>query len=272
VLPAIAQVGSLPASFRDDVLDYAAGQCRALEIWFTKLESYLTNHSLDEVQNLLNEQGMAVPAGSFQGGLLATQGEARREAWELFRRRLELCRELQIGIVVIAGDIQAKHSEELVERVHDSLRQAADEAAGAGVRVALEFQATASYINNLQTAASVVAELNHPHLGLCLDVFHFYTGPSKFEDLGYLTRENLFHVQLSDLAGVPREFATDADRILPGDGDIPIAPLLEHLRVLGYSRYVSVELMNPQLWSVPPLQFGEIAMTALRKLLGVAQH
>jgi hypothetical protein len=30
--------------------------------------------------------------------------------------------------------------------------------------------------------------------------------------------------------------------------------------------------MNPQLWSVPPLQFGEIALTALRKLLGLAEN
>jgi hypothetical protein len=29
--------------------------------------------------------------------------------------------------------------------------------------------------------------------------------------------------------------------------------------------------MNPQLWGVPPRQFGEIAITALRRLLGQAE-
>ena len=28
--------------------------------------------------------------------------------------------------------------------------------------------------------------------------------------------------------------------------------------------------MNPALWHVPPRQFGEVAMTALRRLLGQA--
>ncbi len=28
--------------------------------------------------------------------------------------------------------------------------------------------------------------------------------------------------------------------------------------------------MNPQIWRIAPLQFGEIAMTALRKILGQA--
>jgi hypothetical protein len=31
-----------------------------------------------------------------------------------------------------------------------------------------------------------------------------------------------------------------------------------------------VELHNPALWRVPPRQFGEIAMTALRRALGQA--
>jgi hypothetical protein len=31
-----------------------------------------------------------------------------------------------------------------------------------------------------------------------------------------------------------------------------------------------VELHNPRLWRVPPRQFGEIAMTSLRTLLGQA--
>ena len=39
---------------------------------------------------------------------------------------------------------------------------------------------------------------------------------------------------------------------------------------LKYSGCVSIELMNPQLAQIPALQFGEIALTALRKLLGLA--
>ncbi len=109
-----------------------------------------------------------------------------------------------------------------------------------------------------------------PSLGLCFDVFHYYSGPSKFEDLAYLSTENLFHVQLSDVAGQPRELVSDGDRILPGDGDFQLAPIIDHLRAIGYAGAVSVELMNPSIWQVPPRQFGEIAMTALRKVLGQA--
>ena len=157
-----------------------------------------------------------------------------------------------------------------IERIQVSLQQAAQQAREQGVRIALEFQARSAFCNNLQTAAALVAEVASPNLGLCLDAFHFHVGPSKSEDLDYLTKENLFVVQLCDLADVPREFATDADRILPGDGDIPLTSIVNHLISIDYGGWVSVELMNPTIWQIPPGQFGEIGMTALRKVLGHA--
>ena len=51
---------------------------------------------------------------------------------------------------------------------------------------------------------------------------------------------------------------------------MPLEPIVDCLRHIGYDGAVSVELMNPQMWQIPALQFGEIAMTALRKVLGLA--
>ena len=268
--PAISQVCSLNSPFEKDIEDYAAGACRAVEIWLGKLETYLEKHSADEVRRLLDEQEMAAPVASFQGGLLASQGDARREHWMHFSRRLKLLREIGIGTLVVACDVMEALGQQDLERVQASLTQAAARAGEQSIRLALEFQSSATFGNNLQTAAALVSETGSPHLGLCFDVFHYYAGPSKAEDLAYLTRDNLFHVQLSDLAGTPREFASDADRILPGDGDFQLQPILDALRAIDYEGYVSLELMNPQIWQVPARQFGEIGMTALRTILGQA--
>ena len=270
MIPTLSQVCSLPSPLEKDVEDYAAGQCRSLELWLTKVEQYLARQSMDDLRRLFDSHEMRAPVASFQGGLLTSQGPARQAAWELFERRLTLCRELGVETLVVAADIAGPLDQQTLDRTQVSLVQVAQAAGKAGRRVALEFQAGAAFGNNLQTAAALVAEVGSPHLGLCLDVFHFYCGPSKGEDLGYLTRDNLFHVQLSDLADVPRELATDGDRILPGDGDLPLTMIVERLREIGYAGPVSVELMNPHLWQVPARQFGEIALTALRRLLGMA--
>ena len=270
MIPTISQVCCLNSSFEKDIEDFAAGHCGSVEVWLTKLENYLQSNSLADVRSLLAIFEMAAPVASFQGGLLTSQGERRKEAWDLYTRRLELCRELQIGTIVVACDIAAPLNQQTLERVQVSLTQVAQEAGRRGLRAALEFQAASALGNNLQTAAALVNEVGSPHLGICFDAFYFYIGPSKLEDLGYLTQQNLFHVQVCDLADTPRELASDSDRILPGEGDIPLAPIVEHLRRIDYRGCVSLELLNPQLWQVPARQLGEIGMTCLRKLLGQA--
>ena len=272
MIPALSQVCSLNSPFAKDVEDYAAGGCAAMEVWLTKLEAYLESHSIDELRRLLEKHEMLVPVASFQGGLLVSQGEERSVHWEHFTRRLSLCQNLNIGTLVVACDIAEPLTQETLDRASASLVQAAELSSSHGVRIALEFQRQAAFGNNLQTTVMMVAEADNPHVGICLDAFHFLTGPSKYADLGYLNAENLFHVQLCDLAGVPRELATDSQRILPGDGDYPLEPIIDHLRSINYQGHVSVELMNPQIWQVPALQFGEIAMNALNRLLQPSEN
>lgn len=264
----LSQVCSLNSNFEQDVEDYAAGQCTSIELWLTKLEGFLQSHDLQETRDLFETHGIHPRVASFQGGLLTSQADAREAAWELFRTRLAICRDLAIETLVVACDAHGRLSQQDLERVQFSLRAVAESAQEFGVRAALEFNATAAIGNNLQTAVSLVQEVASSHLGVCLDAFHYYIGPSKPEDLQLLTKENLFHVQLCDIADTPRELAADANRILPGEGDIALAPIVERLCEIQYEGCVSIELMNPQIWQIPPRQFGEIALTALRRLLG----
>jgi 4-hydroxyphenylpyruvate dioxygenase len=266
VLLTLSEICCLHSPFDRDLEDFAGAGCENVEVWLTKLETYLEKHAIKDVRYWLEKTRLSLRVASFQGGVVASQGEARRAAWDLFIRRLDLCRELGIGTIVVACDVPKPLTQQTIERVQVSLAQVAQEAGQRGIRAALEFQADSAFGNNLQTAAALVAEVGRPHLGLCLDAFHWYVGPSKTEDLDGLTAENLFHVQLCDLADTPRELARDADRILPGEGDIPLSTLIAHLKRINYDGCVSIELMNPQLWQVPALQLADAGMAALRRL------
>ena len=250
--PAIATICSLDAPLETVLEDYAAGHVDAVDLWLGQADAFLKGRTVAELREAFGRHGIAPVAASFQGGLLTSQGEARAEHWKTFEGRLGLCRDLGIPVLVVAGD------------AHGPLGPA-----DLG-RLALEFDARASFPNNLQSAVAVVEDVGSPSLGVCLDWLHWTVGPSKPLDLWLLTLENLAHVQLSDIADVPREMASDADRILPGEGSSPPHDLVRRLGEIGYTGAVTVELMNPQLWGVPPRQFGEIAMTSLRKLLGQA--
>jgi sugar phosphate isomerase/epimerase len=210
---------------------------------------------------------MLLAAAAYQGGLLLAQGEPRREHYDHFRRRLDLCESLGIRNLLLVADFVESVEPLDLDRAVVSLKQAAQWAGSANVHLALEFRGRSTFCASLDTALALAAQCGEANVGVNLDVFHYYTGPSKFEDLDLLTGTNLAYVQVSDVAGVPRELATDADRILPGEGDFHLAPIVERLRAIPYEGWVSLELMNPILWKGKPAQVAELGMQALRRLL-----
>lgn len=268
MLPCLSQLTTLPQPFADDVREAAAAGWPALEVWLTKLEQHLQSHSLAQTQQLVRDNGLRLAAAAGQGGLFTPDAVPRQSHLDHFRRRLELCQALDIPTFVLALDLPPSWQRSDLPRLSDQLHRLADWADAFNVQLALEFQADAPFGNCLATATMLVRSCSHPRLGLCLDLFHFYKGPSKTEDLQQVDGGLLRHVQLCDVAGLPREFWTDSDRILPGEGDIPLTPLLEHLRRCRYTAAVSVELANPELWRGPPGQLMRLAWSALSRWLG----
>jgi len=266
--PCISQATTMPRSFAEDVADFAAAGCPAMEVWLTKLEQHLESHSPADTRKLLADRSLALAAGSYQGGLLLSQGEQRRAHFDHFRRRLDLCQFFGIPTLLVVADFVERVTPTDLERAAVSLRQAGDWAAGFGVKLALEFRGLNTFCASLDTAVALVRHCASPHVGVNLDLFHYYTGPSKFEDLALLTPANLAFVQVADVAGVPRELASDADRVLPGEGDFQLGPIIDRLRAVGYAGYVSLELFNPTLWQTKATQVLEVGMMALRRLLG----
>jgi sugar phosphate isomerase/epimerase len=272
VRPCISEATTLPGSFTDDVAAFADGGCTAMEVWLTKLEDHLERHSAADTRQLLADRGITLAAASYQGGLLLSQGEQRKAHHDHFRRRLDLCQAFGIPTLLVVADFVEAVDAASLGRAAVSLKQAAQLAAAFQVRLALEFRGHATFCASLDTALALVNQCGEPNVGINFDVFHYYTGPSKFEDLSLLTAERLAFVQVCDLAGVPRELATDADRILPGDGDWQLTPLLEQIQSLGYKGWVSLEMMNPALWKIRASQLVELGMMALRRLPGSANQ
>lgn len=265
--PCISEATTLPATFVEDVNAYADAGCHALEVWLTKLESHLEKHTAADTRKLLEDREMTLAAAAYQGGLLLSQGEQRKAHYDHFRRRLDLCQGFGISTLLVAADFADKIDATALERAVVSLKQAGQWAAGFNVRLALEFRGSASFCSSLDTALALVRHCGEPNVGINLDVFHYYTGPSKFDDLALLSPDTLAFVQLSDLAGVPRELAADSDRIFPGEGDFRLGPIVRQLRAIGYDGWVSLELLNSTLWQAKASQVAELGWSSLERTL-----
>ncbi len=264
----ISQVTTLSTSFADDIAGYADGGCTNIEVWLTKLEQHLATTTAKATRELLADRGVSLVAAAYQGGLLLSQGEQRQVAFDHYKRRLDLCQQFGIPTMLLVADFATSIDETSLGRAIVSLKQAAQWAAAFGVRLGLEFRGADAFCSCLETALLLVEQCDEPNVGVCLDAFHYYKGPSKPEDLERLTPRNLAHVQLCDVPGVPRELMTDGDRVFPGEGDFRLSPIVEALRRIGYAGFVSLELMNPTIWQAKPSQVVELGLTALQRTVG----
>src|SRR3569832_1977477 len=102
--PATSQACTLNSAFDDDLAGFAEAAGSAVEVWLTKLENFLDDHTPQEILAQAAERNLKFAAAAFQGGLLAAQGEARKAAWEQFERRLAVCQALAIPTLVVTPD------------------------------------------------------------------------------------------------------------------------------------------------------------------------
>jgi len=118
----------------------------------------------------------------------------------------------------------------------DILRRAADRAAAAGIRLALEplNRYEADLINTAEQGLEFVEEVGHPALGLLLDTYHANIEEASWETpfRSLMQAGRLWHVHLGD-----------NNRLPPGRGMIDFCALLRLLRALGYDGALSAELL-----------------------------
>jgi 2-keto-myo-inositol isomerase len=156
---------------------------------------------------------------------------------------------------------------EVRARTVSALRQMAAIAARFGINVGFEFLGfpTCS-ANTLRAARSLVDEVGDARVGIVIDAFHFYAGGSRLEHLDGLDPGRLFIVHLDDAEpGDPAQLG-DAHRLWPGDGVIPLRPLLQRIEDLGYRGAYSLELFRPEYWAMDPTVVAKVGLEKMKGL------
>lgn len=190
------------------------------------------------------------------------------EAWQAsladFRRAIAFATEVGVPLICFSpgskSQIQADQTFSLAVRRLAGVLELIDQVP---IDLALEFQADSGWIASLPTAVAFVSMFDAERLGVCFDAFEYYCGPSKLEDLTPEVVARIRSVQLSDLISVPREFAAESDRILPGEGDFDLRSILGCLRAADYDGLLCVESPNPMLWQFAPDRVADMAHQSL---------
>jgi 2-keto-myo-inositol isomerase len=115
----------------------------------------------------------------------------------------------------------------------------------------------------LNAARTIVDEAAEPNVGLVIDAFHFHVGGSRIADLDGLDRSSVFIIHLDDAEPGEPAGLTDAQRVLPGEGVIPLKALVRGVEETGFDGFYSLELFRPEYWRWDP---GELARRGLERM------
>jgi sugar phosphate isomerase/epimerase len=138
-------------------------------------------------------------------------------------------------------------------RLAEKLRGVAAMAAGRALRVGLEFIGGLPVNGTMGTCIELVREVDHPSLGMLLDLCHYYASASHIEELDLLPVKKLFLVHVADAQKRPMETLGCEHRVFPGEGRIDVPGLIAEIRRrTKYDGCFSVELYDRGIWAMDP--------------------
>jgi 2-keto-myo-inositol isomerase len=247
-----------------------------VELWAAKLDRFLQKHTVDDLLRLLLAARVApYSINSVEQITFREPAEYRDQVASRCRYLAEVAARLKCPyIVVVPSDKPAGVTwDEILEESVRVLRDLANIASEYEVGLAFEFIGQAGRsVATLDKCWEVVRATNRQNVGLVLDTFHFYAGGSSLAAIRQLDPRKLFVLHLNDADEAPSRLTsrnggrdgasedrpkcelTDAHRLFPGLGVIPLRQIIAALRAIGYDGVASIEIFRPEYWAWDPLR------------------
>jgi 2-keto-myo-inositol isomerase len=262
---------TMKATLSEDIAAAGKAGFKALEVWAAKMDTYLADYSLDDLNAIFTEH--RVHPASINSIEFITFRSA--DDYVLIKARChELCARadaLGCGKIVVVpsptpegGASWEAIKAESVRVLHDL----ADITVPFGVQLAFEFLGfTWCSVRTLAQCWEIVQAVNRSNVGLVIDTCHFYAGGSELSSIEAVDPERLLIFHINDVEARPLETIEDAHRLLPGEGVIPLDDILARLKRIGFDGLCSIELFRPEYWERDPVELATAARAATMKVL-----
>jgi sugar phosphate isomerase/epimerase len=98
-----------------------------------------------------------------------------------------------------------------------------------------------------------------------------FRGGSGYHSLKLMSGASIEIFHFNDfVTTIPREEQKDSDRIYPGDGAAPYHQIVRDLYKSGGKKVLSLELFNPEYWSIGALEVAKTGLAKMKKVVSNA--
>jgi len=204
----------------------------AISLWRPKLSDL----SLTEARSLLKQAGVRVACLQWAGGFTGSDGRSFQESVDDCCEAIDTAEQLETDTLVVYAGCRGGHTLSHARRlVLHALWELAPVAAAAGVSLAVKpvrspAAAGCGFLTTLAEALEEIVAVDHPQVGLAIDLWAYADDSAAFHDCDRLAR----HTRLVSIADRVGELHADQERLPPGQGSLPLADRLEMLLRAGF--------------------------------------
>ena len=247
---------------------YAAAGWRHFEVNLGECERHAKEHGWQAVAQLARDAGVEC-VGATGLSMSAFQGrDALEKTLDQMRSSAEAMNALGCTAIVCGGDTPADFRpraanaseaalakrdaeyRDALSRFADAVNRVADVADEYGVKLALEVN-WCGLARSIRTMAELVNMIGRDNVGAVWDPAHFFSTPSRVADLDLLSGR-IFHAHMNDFRNCINEVMDiNGDRVIPGDGVLPLREWSDKVAACGYDGWHCVELFSDDLWAKP---------------------
>ena len=242
-----------------------------IEIWFNKLQDFLKKGGkIEELVNLLSTYNLKVAGccGAVGGFMFLDPLEFNKKLVEI-EENLKILHKLECEMVVVCPDVPPPRFtlKRAIEVAGETLKVVASICEKYNIKIGLEPLGMHPFVPDIKTALKILEVASHEYVGLTLDTFHMYKSSVPIDDIRKLSPKQIAIVHIDDCEDLPKEKLTDANRLFPGEGVIPLIEFLRAFKDIGYQGFLSVEIFREEYWKLNPLTIARRSKNSLEKLL-----
>lgn len=230
-----------------------------IELRIDMLEDYFRTHTIEDLQEFFRSSHVK----PYSINAIDYINFNTPEQWEQIQRQIRFsCETAQaVGcryLIVCPGKSDTYFSgteQQVFEDTVAVLNRYADLAEPYGVNIAFEPVGDRRwYCNSLRLATEIICAVNRDSVGLAVDCTNFYMHDRCADMLSIyrIPAGKLFVYHINDCEDLPFGVLEQSNRIMPGDGCIPVAAITEAVRAAGYDGPACLELFRPEYWQMQP--------------------
>ena len=255
-----------PYDFKDRVEAVSRAGFRGFGIWHSDLDHVREKHSLREMKQILDDNGIRHVELEFLGDWFL-DGERKKQS-DIRKRELFEAAEVLRAYHVKVGDFYQEKC--TADRLVESFAALCREAAEHGTKIGFELMPFAM-IRTLDESLAMVQGAGQPNGGIAFDMWHIAKLGIPYEEVARVPRQYVISVELNDgTFQCPWSLHEDTinHRRFCGEGEFDVRGFIRAMQKTGYQGPWGIEVLSEELRKQP---LAEVVPRAFRTTMAQFQ-